>query len=153
MKVNLGCGKDIREGYLNYDCRDLPGVDIVDDIFQLEKHAPEIEELLVLDVIEHFSMGDQDRLFELFKKCLVPGGKLILKTPDLQIISVCMVHGMIHPMEVVKRIFGGQDYPENFHKVLYTIPMLGEKCTAFGFKVDSVSRLDVVNIEMVVTKL
>ena len=31
-KLNLGCGKDIREGFTNVDIRPLPGVDIVADV-------------------------------------------------------------------------------------------------------------------------
>jgi SAM-dependent methyltransferase len=32
ISLNLGCGRDIRSGWINVDCEDLPGVDIVGDI-------------------------------------------------------------------------------------------------------------------------
>jgi hypothetical protein len=32
VKLNLGCGPDIREGYINIDVRELPGVDVCMDI-------------------------------------------------------------------------------------------------------------------------
>jgi SAM-dependent methyltransferase len=32
QKLNLGCGRDIREGWVNLDCVQLPGVDVVADL-------------------------------------------------------------------------------------------------------------------------
>ena len=32
MKLNLGCGRDIREGYVNLDKAGLDGVDVVHDL-------------------------------------------------------------------------------------------------------------------------
>ena len=32
IKLHLGCGTDIRAGWVNLDCAKLPGVDIVHDL-------------------------------------------------------------------------------------------------------------------------
>ena len=31
-KLNFGCGKDIREGWVNLDCVALPGIDAIHDL-------------------------------------------------------------------------------------------------------------------------
>ncbi len=36
-KLNLGCGKDIRKGYINLDLKKLPGVDIVHNNHQINQ--------------------------------------------------------------------------------------------------------------------
>ena len=54
-KLNLGCGKDIRQGYINLDKKHLEGVDIVHDIedlpFPFENE--EFDEILCQDILEH----------------------------------------------------------------------------------------------------
>lgn len=66
-KLNLGCGKDIREGYVNLDACPLPGVDVVADI---EKKLPfedeTFDEIFSAHVFEH--MVDLNALlFELHR--------------------------------------------------------------------------------------
>ena len=35
MRLNLGCGRDVREGYVNVDSLRLSGVDVVTDLFKM----------------------------------------------------------------------------------------------------------------------
>lgn len=55
MKLNLGCGRDIREGYVNLDYIDFPGVDVVHNWDRLPLPFPDdhFDEVLMLDVLEH----------------------------------------------------------------------------------------------------
>ena len=55
MKLNLGCGDDIKKGYVNIDVRNLPGVNIVGDVCNLPFEKNSIDEILALDVYEHVS--------------------------------------------------------------------------------------------------
>lgn len=56
-KLNLGCGNDIRKGWINLDSVKLPGVDVARDI----EHLPlpfsdeEFDEILCQDILEHVS--------------------------------------------------------------------------------------------------
>jgi len=54
-KPNIGCGRDIRKGWINVDKFDLPGVDVVHDIESLPLPFGEggIEVVLCRDVLEH----------------------------------------------------------------------------------------------------
>ena len=36
MKINLGCASKPLPGFVNVDIRDVPGVDVIDDISKLE---------------------------------------------------------------------------------------------------------------------
>jgi predicted SAM-dependent methyltransferase len=63
MKLNIGCGTDYREGFINIDGSSvLPRVDKVIDISseELTSHfkSGEIKHILANDIIEHhFSLG------------------------------------------------------------------------------------------------
>jgi hypothetical protein len=54
-KLNVGCGFDIREGWVNLDSNGLPGVDIVHDIETLPLPFSDdtFEYVLCQDVLEH----------------------------------------------------------------------------------------------------
>jgi SAM-dependent methyltransferase len=53
-RLNLGCGRDIRPGYVNLDVAALPGVDVVHDLSKPLPFADgEFEEILCKDVLEH----------------------------------------------------------------------------------------------------
>lgn len=54
-KLNLGCGKDIKQGWVNLDIAKLPGVDIVHDINKLPFpfRNEEFDYILCNDILEH----------------------------------------------------------------------------------------------------
>jgi SAM-dependent methyltransferase len=57
MRLNLGCGRDTREGWVNIDSVDLPGIDHVIDLnegtFPFEDDSVDYSELI--HVIEHLT--------------------------------------------------------------------------------------------------
>jgi predicted SAM-dependent methyltransferase len=54
-KLNVGCGKDIRKGWVNLDSKKLAGVDVAHDINKAPWpfKANEFDEILCQDVLEH----------------------------------------------------------------------------------------------------
>src|SRR4051794_7895478 len=65
-RLNLGCGFDIREGYLNVDVNDFHKPDLVCDITNLrDLPANYFDEVLAQDVLEHIPrLKTQDTLAE-----------------------------------------------------------------------------------------
>jgi len=58
MKLNLGCGSDIRDGYINIDVRKTSEKTLVVDIEKdLLKAFPDnsVDEIIAKDFIEHIS--------------------------------------------------------------------------------------------------
>ena len=80
-RLNLGSGKNIKEGYLNLDSAKLPGVDIVWD---LNKHPWPIKsnsfgEIYISHVLEH--LDDLIKCLEEIHRISKKDAKIIIKVP------------------------------------------------------------------------
>jgi SAM-dependent methyltransferase len=80
-RLNLGCGRDHREGFLNIDSIDGIGADLVWDLNRTPYPLPEgqFDEILALDVVEH--LEDVMRFMEESWRLLRPGGEIRITTP------------------------------------------------------------------------
>lgn len=79
-QLNIGCGRDIREGWVNLDITPLPGVDVVHDIGQVPLPFPsdEFDFVLCKDVLEHI---DYVATLREIHRILKPGGKVEIQVP------------------------------------------------------------------------
>ena len=79
-RLNLGCGSDIKDGWVNLDWINLPGVNVVHDIeiLPLPFQDEEFDEILCQDILEHieYILVLKD-LYRILKK----GGKLSIRVP------------------------------------------------------------------------
>jgi SAM-dependent methyltransferase len=79
-KLNLGCGTDIKEGWVNLDIADIPGVDVVHNVEDLPLPFADntFEVILCQDILEHVNLVPVLRDLH---RILVPGGELRLRVP------------------------------------------------------------------------
>lgn len=79
-KLNLGSGRDIKDGWINLDSAKLPGVDIVHDIenLPLPFKNDEFDEILCQDILEHI---EYIPILKDLHRILKPGGKLRIRVP------------------------------------------------------------------------
>lgn len=80
-KINIGCGNDIREDYVNLDSAALTGVDVVCDITQFPWNLASDKFTLVemINVLEH--LPDTIKTMEEIWRILAPGGKAVIRVP------------------------------------------------------------------------
>lgn len=80
-KLNLGCGGDIKKGYINLDMRKAPGVDIVHDLnkFPYPFEDNEFDEIVAYNILEH--VDNMLKTMEELHRILKQGGKLDIITP------------------------------------------------------------------------
>ena len=58
-KLHLGCGREIREGWVNLDMLDLPGVDVVRDVLRgLPFNDETFEFIFSSNVLEHIPQSE-----------------------------------------------------------------------------------------------
>jgi len=145
MKLNVGCGRDTRSGYVNIDIQPLDTVDVVADAKNLPFPEGVAEEILASDILEHFPWRQTKVVLRRWHRLLKDGGRLFLRTPNLR--------GLIELYDtrppgwqrhegkekgidpIVERIFGGQDSPGNFHHVIFDRQALEELLREVGFSV------------------
>jgi len=79
-KLNLGCGENIKEGWVNLDSAALPGVDVTHDIEKIPFPFKdgEFDEILCRDVLEHVEYIPTLRELH---RILKPGGVLRIQVP------------------------------------------------------------------------
>lgn len=80
MKLNLGCGRNPIDGYVNLDIAPLPGVDVVHDLEQPLPFDDDIfDEIVGVDLIEH--IRDPLALMQELWRVAKPGCKLRFELP------------------------------------------------------------------------
>lgn len=79
-KLNLGCGNDVREGWVNLDIHRLPGVDVVHDIstLPLPFKDDEFDFILCQDILEHV---DYIPILRDLHRILKKGGAIEIRVP------------------------------------------------------------------------
>jgi len=128
LKLNIGCGNDIKDGYINIDVRKTHPSVIIADVRKLPYKENTVDEIRAADVYEHISFKESKKLLRHWVSLLKNGGKLYIHTSCF--VSTTKFMNTAKTIESIERaiaiLFGGQDYPENCH---YTIghPVLFEK--------------------------
>lgn len=150
LRLNIGCGNDYREGFINIDGRDdLPKVDLVINLSResLLKYFKDgaVDFILANDFIEHHFHWEAVRIMKDFFATLKPGGTLEMRLPDFEHICSAMELSMTRKITL---LFGGQDipqgeadpssrkrFPEFFcHKYSYTQATMKEELEVIGFR-------------------
>lgn len=83
-RLNVGCGRDVIEGWINLDSVARPGVDIVCDLEAVREHPiplpdDSVDEFLLAHVIEH--LGDSLGLMQELWRIARPGASAVLRVP------------------------------------------------------------------------
>jgi hypothetical protein len=116
LRVNIGAGHIPRDGYLNVDSRELPGIDIVADVRDLPFGEGEVKEIYSAHLLEHFPV-------EVLRRTILPhwvsmledGGKLVSVVPDFETMVAERAAGRISFSDFIEVTYGGQEYDGDFH--------------------------------------
>lgn len=120
MKLNLGCGGDVRHGWINVDLFvDVPGVTKA-DVAALPFQPESVEYILAQDVLEHLSHRRVRDIFASWVRLLAPQGKLEVRCPDSEAQCVALMNGTWDATVFSYMMFGAQDHQGNEHRCGWT---------------------------------
>jgi autotransporter strand-loop-strand O-heptosyltransferase len=139
IKLNLGCGNDIREGYINIDRYNNTGlVDMKADISSLPFKEMSVSEIFTNHVFEHIGINEIYGVLDEWKRVLKPNGKLRMNLPNLETeVKIWLETPDDKKWGEVQRIFGSQSHEGNTHLCGFNPGSLKSFLERFNFKVES----------------
>lgn len=137
-KLNLGCGFDIKSGYINIDFQDFHNPDLVADIRKLDMLPSEYyDEIIAQDCLEHFPRCDTEPALSEWSRLLKPGGVLKLRVPNLigllELFSWEEKQSIEKQKTLVQCLFGTQAYEGDWHLTGFTQLLLEHYLENAGF--------------------
>lgn len=88
MKINVGCGSRVKDGWVNCDLAHNPDAPREPDILCDARHIPlddgVADEVMAIHLLEHFYVWEAYDALREWWRLLRPGGRLVLELPDLE---------------------------------------------------------------------
>ncbi|RUU61277.1 methyltransferase domain-containing protein [Mesorhizobium sp. M2C.T.Ca.TU.002.02.1.1] len=124
-KLNLGCGWDIREGFLNVDLHDFHKPDYVADILDLhELPSGHYNIIVAQDVLEHIERAKQVPALKEWARLLSAHGRLKVRLPSLfDMLRMGTGKGWFSIQahaHLVNMVYGTQAYNGDYHLAGHT---------------------------------
>jgi len=139
VRLNIGCGNKLLEGYVNID---MPGnysgqkPDIECDIREIPLPDNHADEAMAIHVIEHFYRWEAVDVLKEWVRVLKPGGLMVIECPCLdKVIQLAQVPDIPWNM-TMWRLYGDPSYkaPEMVHRWCYSVQELAEVMSRSGLK-------------------
>jgi len=116
LKLNLGCGTKLMDGYINIDIRPLNDQILVGDVASLPYDNETVDEIYASDIYEHIGHVRSQELLNHWVSKLKRGGKLLIHTSNLNglcefVLKQKTIKGI---QEGLRRMYG-MDYVGGWH--------------------------------------
>jgi len=144
MKLNLGCGPDIKDGYINIDTCALDSRVVVQDIRNLNFDNESIDEIFAKDVIEHMSIDDFKISIKNWSNICKSGAQLFIQTICWDSIIKAYYANVWDLETVIYMLFAGKNWVdgisrnEDFHKSAYSLDLLNNILSQNQFTIKNV---------------
>lgn len=147
LKLNLGCGFDIRAGYVNVDANDEHHPDLVSDVANLSALADGVaSEALAQDVLEHLPRAKASTALREWNRVLQPEGQLVVRVPSivhlLRLLEDKRHQDLATQQRLIQCMYGTQGYDGDFHLNGFTEVTLRHDLNGAGFAVLNLRIID-----------
>ncbi len=156
LLLNLGCGNDVKEGYVNIDLySDNPDV-VGMDIRRLDLPDGSADTILASDVLEHFSHREVDLVLKEWARVLKPEGQIVIQCPSLRLQMKAYMDGKWDADIASYMIFGGQTNPGDYHCIGFDEQSIRKHLEKAGLEILQFRELDTpqdkgyINLNMIV---
>jgi len=138
QRLNLGCGFDIKPGYLNVDLHEYHKPDLVADIRHLNiLPSGFYEEIIAQDCLEHLPRCETELALKEWSRLLKHGGILKLRTTSLidllELFKAENYQTVELQQKLLQCLFGTQAYEGDWHFTAFTQKLLTYYLEAASF--------------------
>ena len=131
--VNVGCGFDSSEEFINVDVLPLPHIHHVHNITDLSMFPDgSVDMLYASHVVEHLPKKDFDATIQEWRRVLRKGGVFRLSVPDFDNLVEVYVKEGRNPDLIQDNVLG-QEPPYDNHYTLWTMEKMEAMLTGAGF--------------------
>jgi|GEM_PF-569222 len=142
LKLNLGCGKDIQEGFVNIDLfSENPSV-VNMDIRKLIIKDNSVDLIYANDILEHFSHRETSSILKEWARVLKPNSEIIIRCPNIRLQIEAYMRGDWDADIASFMIFGGQSNPGDYHCIGFDEKSIRKHLSAAGFEITSYQEHD-----------
>jgi glycosyltransferase involved in cell wall biosynthesis len=142
LRLNLGCGNDFREGFLNVDLfSDNPNV-VYMDVRNLSFNDNSVDLILASDILEHFSHREIPKILKEWARVLKENGTLIIRCPNIRLQIDAYIRGDWDADIASYMIFGGQTNPGDYHAVGFDEKSIKKHLENVGLNVELIENED-----------
>jgi glycosyltransferase involved in cell wall biosynthesis/predicted SAM-dependent methyltransferase len=143
LLLNLGCGNDVREGFINIDLFSDNFNVIGMDIRKLELPDESVDYILASDILEHFSHNDTLEVLSEWVRVLKKNAEIVVRSPSLKLQSQAYLRGDWNADIASYMIFGGQTNPGDYHCVGFDKESLTELFNKVGLELTYYEEQDI----------
>lgn len=138
VRLNIGCGNDIKAGYINIDKYNNTGkVDLNCDMGSLPFSNNTVDEIFTCHVFEHIGLNDMYSVLDEWKRVLKIGGKLVLNFPNLESeVKIWLNTPDDKKWFELHRIFGQQSHAGNTHFCGFNPGSLKSFLESYDFEIE-----------------
>lgn len=142
LKLNLGCGPDRREGYINIDADPKIKPDLIYNLTQKLPYSDNcVSEVILQDVLEHLAKEEGQELLNECGRVLTNNGKITIRVPNISaILKKFKGQDDLVMLYLYGDIAQGETYGS--HKYGYTPRLIKETCQKAGLKIDKIQKMD-----------
>jgi predicted SAM-dependent methyltransferase len=131
LLLNIGSGKDYRDGYINIDKYDITA-DADWDIEHLPLRDRTVAQIVCVDCLEHVPHQKVLPILCEMQRVLKPEGKLILVVPDIAGICENLLKNPDNEWNWA-HIYGCQSHDGQYHKTAFTLNRISQLLGFAGF--------------------
>jgi len=142
LLLNLGCGNDIRQGFVNIDLFSERADVVKMDIRKLNIPDNSVDVILASDVLEHFSHRETQSLLKEWNRVLKDGAEIIIRCPNIRLQIEAYMRGDWDADVASYMIFGGQTNPGDYHCIGFDKESITKHLTNSGFDITSYEEHD-----------
>lgn len=146
-QLNLGCGLDIKRGFLNIDMNPAHQPDLVADCTNLNQlPASYYDFVLAHDILEHISRIKTASTLQEWNRVMSMGGILEFKVPNVVALLGLLTEpensSFARQEQLLRCLFGTQCYKGDFHYTGFTDITLKHYLASAGFAVEELTLSD-----------